>query len=118
MTRAQADGYAVRVDSAGRVLIPARVRQRHGLQPGSVVIVNDTATGAISLTPQRSAVRAAQAYFSNELWSEELIQERRDSTRAQGGRTALNADAAWLAATGKSSPPLSVELIRPPRRRA
>ena len=104
------------------MLIPARVRQRHGLQPGSVVIVNDTATGAISLTPQRSAVRAAQAYFSklrrgDELWSEELIQERRESTRAQG-RTALNADAAWLAATGKSSPPLSVELIRPPRRRA
>jgi AbrB family looped-hinge helix DNA binding protein len=111
------------VDSAGRVLIPARVRQRHGLQPGSVVIVNDTATGGISLTPQRSAVRAAQAYFSklrrgDELWSEELIQERRDSTGAQGGRTALNADAAWLAATGKSSPPLSVGLIRPPRRRA
>jgi len=90
MARAQAKSYAVRVDPAGRVLIPARIRQRHGLQPGSVVIVNDTAADEISLTPQGAAVRAAQAYFSklrrhDELWSEELIQERRESAKREYG---------------------------------
>jgi AbrB family looped-hinge helix DNA binding protein len=88
--RAQAKRYVVRVDPAGRVLIPARVRQRHGLQPGSVVIVNDTATNGISLTPQGAAVREAQAYFSrlrrgDELWSEELIRERRASAQREYG---------------------------------
>lgn len=90
MARGQAKHYAVRVDPAGRVLIPAHVRQRHGLRPGSVVIVNDTAADGISLTPQGAAVRAAQACFSklrrgDELWSEELIQERRESARREYG---------------------------------
>jgi len=91
MPKAGAKPVAVRVDPAGRILIPASIRRRHGLHPGSVVIVQEAGADKLSLSSQASAVRAAQAYFGKlrhgpELWSEELIQERRAATRREYGR--------------------------------
>ncbi|MGN6593062.1 MAG: AbrB/MazE/SpoVT family DNA-binding domain-containing protein [Terriglobales bacterium] len=91
MLKAGAKPVAVRVDPAGRILIPASIRRRHGLHPGSVVIVQEAGPDKLSLSSQASAVRAAQAYFGKlrhgpELWSEELIQERRAAARREYGR--------------------------------
>ena len=80
--------YRGKVDSAGRILIPAPLRERLGVQPGSTVNITEGRAGRIVLESTMAAVREAQEYFcslapSTEVWSDELIAERRQEARRE-----------------------------------
>jgi len=76
------------VDSAGRVLIPAVLREKLHVKPGSTVTITVGRSGRLVLESRSAAVRAAQEYFRSlapdgDLWSEELIAERRGEARRE-----------------------------------
>ena len=80
--------YKSKVDSAGRVLIPAPLRQKLGLQPGATVSITEARAGRIVLESRMAAVRQAQEYFCSiapltEVWSDQLIAERRQEARRE-----------------------------------
>jgi AbrB family looped-hinge helix DNA binding protein len=79
--------YRGKVDSAGRVLIPAELRERMDVKPGAMVTIT-AGRGRIVLESRSAAVRAAQKYFGalapeSENWSDELIAERRRKARRE-----------------------------------
>jgi AbrB family looped-hinge helix DNA binding protein len=87
MARKATVRYKGKVDSAGRVLIPAELREQMDVKPGSVVTITG-GNGKIVLESRSEAVRAAQKYFrglapEGEMWSEELIAERRREARRE-----------------------------------
>lgn len=87
MPRRSAARYKGKVDSAGRVLIPAELREKMDVRPGSVVTIT-AGNGKIMLEARSAAVRAAQKYFrslapESETWSDELIAERRREARRE-----------------------------------
>ncbi|HXE31397.1 MAG TPA: AbrB/MazE/SpoVT family DNA-binding domain-containing protein [Terriglobales bacterium] len=91
MANLEGKSFAARVDAAGRLLIPAPLRRRSGLVPGSAVILTGGTDGEIVVRSQRAAVREAQAYFARlrrkgQRWSEELIADRRREVRREYGR--------------------------------
>ncbi len=74
--------HRVKVDSSGRILIPAELRTRHRIGQGAEVIVAEDESG-IRITSQEEAIRHAQEYFMKlapreRILSEELLGERRD----------------------------------------
>jgi AbrB family looped-hinge helix DNA binding protein len=74
--------YRVRVDSAGRVLIPAGSRQRLGIDQGDEVVVEVDDRG-IRITTAAQALKEVQDYFAaikkpGESLVDELIRERRE----------------------------------------
>jgi AbrB family looped-hinge helix DNA binding protein len=80
--------YKGKVDSAGRVLIPAPLREKLGVQPGATVSITEGRAGRIVLESRVAAVRVAQAYFCSlapetEVWSDELIAERREESHRE-----------------------------------
>jgi AbrB family looped-hinge helix DNA binding protein len=88
MARKAAMRYRAKVDSAGRVLIPATLREKLRVQPGAAVSLVEGRGGRIVLESRVAAVREAQEYFcslapADELWSEQLIAERREETRRE-----------------------------------
>ena len=71
----------VRMGSAGRFVIPAKLRKAIGLKPGDPVIVRLSEEGLILTTPEL-AIRTAQALVRKHVsrdqrLADELIQERR-----------------------------------------
>jgi AbrB family looped-hinge helix DNA binding protein len=81
-------GHKARVDSTGRVLIPAEVRKRLGMKPGATVTITEGPSGRIVLEPALALLREAQEYFqslapASVLWSDELIAERRKEARRE-----------------------------------
>jgi len=79
--------FTVKVDGSGRILLPAKVRKQLKLGQGSKLIARVDKEQLV-LTSREQALREAQAYFSKfrrkgELWSEELIRERREETRRE-----------------------------------
>jgi AbrB family looped-hinge helix DNA binding protein len=81
--------FTVTVDASGRILLPANVRRRLDLKQGSELIAR-LGRQTLSLRTRTAALREAQAYFSRfrpkgELWSEELIKERRKESRRERG---------------------------------
>ncbi len=79
----------VRVDSAGRVVIPAEVRQHLGIEPGQDLILCEDARG-IRLNTFEQAVKAAQEAFApyrvpGVSVVDELIRERREEARREYG---------------------------------
>ena len=79
--------FTVAVDGSGRILLPSMIRKQLKLQRGSELIGQLRADKLIFKT-RRQALREAQEYFSRlrrpeELWSEELIQERRREARRE-----------------------------------
>jgi AbrB family looped-hinge helix DNA binding protein len=81
-------GHKARVDSTGRVLIPAEVRKRLGMKPGATVTITEGPLGRIVLEPALALLREAQEYFqsiapASVLWSDELIAERRKEARRE-----------------------------------
>lgn len=79
--------YRGKVDSAGRVLIPAELRGKMDVRPGSIVTMSASREG-ILVQSRASAVRAAQQYFrglapASEVWSDELIADRRREARRE-----------------------------------
>jgi AbrB family looped-hinge helix DNA binding protein len=80
--------YKGKVDSAGRVLIPAPLREKLGVQPGAIVSITEGRDGRIVVESRMAAVREAQEYFCGiaaptEVWSDELIAERRQEARRE-----------------------------------
>ena len=80
--------YKGKVDSAGRVLIPAPLREKLGVQPGATVSITEGRAGRIVLESRMAAVREAQEYFCaiappTQVWSDELIAERRVEARRE-----------------------------------
>ena len=87
MARKTGARYKGKVDSAGRVLIPAPLREKLGVQPGATMSITE-GRGRIVLESTMAAVREAQEYFcslapSTEVWSDELIAERRQEARRE-----------------------------------
>jgi AbrB family looped-hinge helix DNA binding protein len=88
MARRAGGRYKGKVDSAGRVLIPAPLRQKLGVQPGATVSITEGRAGRIVLESTMAAVREAQEYFCSlapptEVWSDELIAGRREEARRE-----------------------------------
>jgi AbrB family looped-hinge helix DNA binding protein len=82
MARKTVVRYKGKVDSAGRVLIPAEIRERLDVKPGSTVTITADRPGRIVLESRSAAIRAAQEYFrglapETEMWSDELKADRR-----------------------------------------
>lgn len=87
MSRKAAVRYKGKVDSAGRVLIPVELREKMDVKPGATVTIT-AGRGRIVVEARSAAVRAAQKYFralapESEVWSEELIAERRREARRE-----------------------------------
>ena len=79
----------VRVDSAGRVVIPAEVREHLGIEPGQDLILCEDAHG-IRLNTFEQAVKAAQEAFvpyrvAGVSVVDELIRERSEEARQEYG---------------------------------
>lgn len=88
MARKAGTRYRGKVDSAGRVLIPAPLREKLGVQPGATVSISEGRAGRIVLESRMAALREAQEYFCSlapptEVWSGELIAERREEARRE-----------------------------------
>ena len=88
MARKAGARYKGKVDSAGRVLIPAPLREKLGVQAGATVSITEGRAGRIVLESTMAAVREAQEYFCSlapptEVWSDELIAERREEARRE-----------------------------------
>jgi AbrB family looped-hinge helix DNA binding protein len=80
--------YKTKVDGRGRVLIPAEIRKRAGVNPGATVTITEGPSGRIVLEPALALLREAQEYFrsiapASVLWSDELIAERRKEARRE-----------------------------------
>lgn len=74
--------YRSKVDSSGRILLPAELRSQHGLDCGDSVILVDEGTG-VELRSTAEAIRDAQELFKRaaapeRVLSDELLQERRE----------------------------------------
>jgi DNA-binding transcriptional regulator/RsmH inhibitor MraZ len=80
--------FTVAVDGSGRILLPAKVRKQMKLEKGAVVIGRLDKEQLILWT-RAQALRKAQEYFSqfrkkgDKLWSDELIEERREEARRE-----------------------------------
>jgi AbrB family looped-hinge helix DNA binding protein len=77
----------VKVDASGRILLPAKVRRDLHLKRGSELVMR-LGKGSVQLKTRARALKEAQEYFSQfrrkgELWSDELIKERRQETRRE-----------------------------------
>jgi AbrB family looped-hinge helix DNA binding protein len=82
MEKARHEVYRSKVDSAGRIVIPADVRDRLGISPGEELIIREDGEG-IRVETFRQALKRAQAFFSQlkqpgESVVDELIRERRE----------------------------------------
>ena len=84
------EAFTVKVDGSGRILLPAKVRKQLKLTQGAELTALLRDQQLVLQTPEH-ALRRAQAYFSKfrkkgELWSEELIRERREEARRERER--------------------------------
>ena len=88
MGQSSALRYMGKLDKAGRVVIPAEIRAKAHLQPGSTVTITVGRSGRIVLEPVLGIVGEAQKYFLrlgplDEVWSDELLAERRVAARRE-----------------------------------
>jgi AbrB family looped-hinge helix DNA binding protein len=79
----------VRVDAAGRVVIPAELRQRLGIKSGEELILSET-PGGIQVQTFRQVLAEAQEFFApyaipGQSVVDELIRERREEARRESG---------------------------------
>jgi AbrB family looped-hinge helix DNA binding protein len=77
----------VRVDSAGRIVIPADVRQQLGIASGDDLVV-EASQGCIRLKTLRQLIEDAQALFTRNVPPgvsvvDELLRERREEAERE-----------------------------------
>jgi AbrB family looped-hinge helix DNA binding protein len=82
--------YQSKVDSSGRISLPAGIRASLGVQAGDLVIVRQEGSSIEILTPM-PALRKAQEYFQKLVppgvsLADEIIQENRDEVARERGR--------------------------------
>jgi AbrB family looped-hinge helix DNA binding protein len=87
MTGTPSHLFRVRVDSAGRVVIPADIRQHFGIEAGEELILSEDERG-IHLQTFEQAVRAVQASFAPYRVAgvsvvDDLIREREEEARRE-----------------------------------
>jgi AbrB family looped-hinge helix DNA binding protein len=73
--------YRLKVDSSGRVVLPAETRSRNGIGEGDTVMLVEDAQG-LHLKTRDQILAEAQAFFAtlappDVLLSEEILQDRR-----------------------------------------
>ena len=83
----ETDGYQVKVDPAGRVVVPAAIRERHHIQAGDTLVIRSR-DDALELRTYDQVIREAQNYFCSLLpagrsLTRELIEERRRDADAE-----------------------------------
>jgi AbrB family looped-hinge helix DNA binding protein len=88
MAREPAPHHTGKVDKAGRIVIPAEIRAKAHLQRCATVRITGGESGRIVLELTAAIVREAQEYFKSlgpaeELWSDELLAERRLESRRE-----------------------------------
>jgi AbrB family looped-hinge helix DNA binding protein len=81
------DGYHVKVDPAGRVVVPAAIRARYNIHPGDTLVIRSRDNG-LELRTYEQLMHAAQDYFSSLVpagrsFANELIDERRRESEAE-----------------------------------
>jgi AbrB family transcriptional regulator, stage V sporulation protein T len=81
------ESFTMTVDGSGRILLPAKLRKELKLGRGSTLIASVDKHG-LRLKTREQTIREVQAYFSKfrkkgELWSEELIRDRREEARRE-----------------------------------
>ena len=84
MLRKTAVRYKGKVDSAGRVLIPAELREKMDVKPGTMVTITG-GRGRIVVESRSAAVRAAQKYFRSLGPESEALVRGIDRGAAPGG---------------------------------
>ncbi len=77
----------VKVDAAGRIIVPAEARSLLGIRPGDTLIVSYQADG-LQVKTREQITRETQDYFcslapADRILSDELIQERRREAEAE-----------------------------------
>jgi AbrB family looped-hinge helix DNA binding protein len=79
--------YAVKMERSGRVLIPAEIRRRFGLEPGQDVLIGADERGVTVVGNRAAAVRDLQermrSFKLDCSLAEELIAERRAEASAE-----------------------------------
>ena len=80
--------YQSKVDSSGRISLPAEIRARLGVEVGDLFIVKHEGSSIEILTPMQ-ALRKAQEYFQKLVppgvsLADEIIQEHRDEVAREG----------------------------------
>lgn len=79
----------ISVGDRGRIVLPARIRRRLGLQPGDHLLAEVEADGSLRLVPRHVAVRRDRGAFADlrteTPLADELIADRRREA-AQGER--------------------------------
>ena len=73
--------YHVKLDSSGRLLIPADACERHNMDSGDTLVLADDRSG-LRIKTRDEVLAEAQAYFAtlappDVLLSEEILQDRR-----------------------------------------
>jgi AbrB family looped-hinge helix DNA binding protein len=80
--------YQSKVDSSGRISLPAEIRASLGVEVGDLVIVKQEGSSIEILTPMQ-ALRKAQEYFQKLAppgvsLADEIIREHRDEVAREG----------------------------------
>ena len=77
----ESEVFRARVDTSGRIVLPAEIRERNGFNAGETVLLVASEHGVQLKSPEQALKEAQDCFCSlapaEELWSEELIAERR-----------------------------------------
>ena len=79
----------LRMDNQGRITLPAAWRERHGVKPGTELVVLETKDGRLSMQTVIQAVRQAQEIVrrttrpSKESAVDQLLRERRQEVELE-----------------------------------
>ena len=81
------DGYHVKVDPAGRVVVPAAIRARHNIHAGDTLVIRSH-NNSLELQTYDQLMRDAQDYFCSLVpprrsLTNELIEERHRESEAE-----------------------------------
>lgn len=81
------DHYSVTLDERGRLVLPARLRQRLNLQPGDRFIIRVDDEGGVRMVSAREQARRLRGLYSHiapgRSLVDELIAERREEARRE-----------------------------------
>ena len=81
------NSYSVVIGDRGRLVLPAAVRERLGIQPGDRLILTVEPDGTLRAVGARELARRAQGMFKqiapDRSLADELIEERREEARRE-----------------------------------